>query len=249
LAGARAVVAEWEAEVASVRAQLQRDRAALKGARSWQSQAEERTKEAEELRVSLVDKAAAVVTAEEQLRQERAACQEAESQIQQERDALVEARAALKHKRLGHEEELGKLQQECTVLEVVHASLKEWEDEVSKLDEELIALSISHEDQRQSLEEQGATVLSLRQAVEDARQALEAEKKQVEGELLFVSRFVDLPFGDSLLTLFFLFVAFRPADHPGTRDHSGRGCAGGLQLLSTGVGRVAGCRPRDLPGG
>jgi D-Tyr-tRNAtyr deacylase len=50
----------------------------------------------------------------------------------------------------------------------------------------LVALSISHEDQSQSLEEQGATVLSLRQAVEDARQALEVEKKQVEGELLFV---------------------------------------------------------------
>jgi hypothetical protein len=68
LAGARAVAAEWEAEVAYVRAQLQRDRAALEGVQSWQSQAEERTKEAEELRASLADKAAAVVTAEEQLR-------------------------------------------------------------------------------------------------------------------------------------------------------------------------------------
>jgi hypothetical protein len=65
--------------VASVRAQLQRDRAALKGAWSWQSQAEERAKEAEELRASLTDKAAAVVTAEEQLRQERAVRQDAES--------------------------------------------------------------------------------------------------------------------------------------------------------------------------
>jgi chromosome segregation ATPase len=81
LAGARTVAAEWEAEVASVCAQLQRDRAALEGARSWQSQAEERAKEAEELKASLADKAAAVVAAEEQLRQERAACQEAESQL------------------------------------------------------------------------------------------------------------------------------------------------------------------------
>jgi hypothetical protein len=76
------VAAEWEAEVVSVRAQLQRDHAALEGARAWQSQAEERAKEAEELRASLVDKAAAVVTAEEQLRQERVARQEAESQLQ-----------------------------------------------------------------------------------------------------------------------------------------------------------------------
>jgi hypothetical protein len=119
--------------------------------------------------------------------------------------------------------------------EGVGASLKEREGEVSKLDGELIVLSISHEDQRLSLEEQGATILSLQQAVEDKRQALEAEKKQVEGGLLFVSRLVDLPFGDSLPTLFFLFVAFRTADRPGTRDHPGRGCAGGLQFLSTGV--------------
>jgi predicted nucleic acid-binding Zn-ribbon protein len=47
LAGARTVAAEWEAEVASVRAQLQQDRATLEGARAWQSQAEERAKEAE----------------------------------------------------------------------------------------------------------------------------------------------------------------------------------------------------------
>jgi hypothetical protein len=60
LAGAHAVAAEWEAEVVSTRAQLQWDRAALEGARAWQSQAEERAKEAEEVRASLVDKAAAV---------------------------------------------------------------------------------------------------------------------------------------------------------------------------------------------
>jgi hypothetical protein len=39
-----------------------------------------------------------------------------------------------------------------------------------------------YEDLCQSLEEQEATDLSLRQAAEDARKALESEKKQVEGE-------------------------------------------------------------------
>jgi hypothetical protein len=78
---------------------------------------------------------------------------------------------------LAREEALGQLQQERTALEGVRTSLKEREDEVSKLDGELITLSISHEDQRLSLEKQGATVLSLLQAVEDGRQALEAEKK------------------------------------------------------------------------
>jgi hypothetical protein len=37
LAGARTMATEWEAEVASARAQLQRDHAALEGAQAWQS--------------------------------------------------------------------------------------------------------------------------------------------------------------------------------------------------------------------
>jgi predicted nucleic acid-binding Zn-ribbon protein len=100
LAGARTVAAEWEAEVASVRAQLQQDRAALEGAWSWQSQAEEKAKEAEGLRTTLVDKAAALAAAEERLCQEQAARQQAEAQLQQERAALAEARAALERERL-----------------------------------------------------------------------------------------------------------------------------------------------------
>jgi chromosome segregation ATPase len=68
LAGARTLAAEWEAEVASVRAQLQQDRATLDGPRAWQSQAEEMAKEAEELRTNLADKAASLATTEEQLR-------------------------------------------------------------------------------------------------------------------------------------------------------------------------------------
>jgi hypothetical protein len=48
----RTVAMEWETEVASLRTQLEQDRATLKGVRSWQSQAEERAKEAEQLRTS-----------------------------------------------------------------------------------------------------------------------------------------------------------------------------------------------------
>jgi chromosome segregation ATPase len=53
MARAHTVAADWEAEVVSVRAQLQRDRAALEGARSWQSQAEEKAKEADVVWTSL----------------------------------------------------------------------------------------------------------------------------------------------------------------------------------------------------
>jgi chromosome segregation ATPase len=127
------------------------------------------------LKAALTAKAAAVAAAEEQLQQERAARQGAEGQLQQERAALVEARSAL--------------EREHTALAGAHASLREREDELSKLDGELIALSISHKDQRRSLEEQSATILNLQQAVEVERQALEAERKQVKGELLFRSLF------------------------------------------------------------
>jgi hypothetical protein len=46
----------------------------------------------------------------------------------------------------------------------VQAILRQRDDEVSRLNEELTQLSVSHEDLRQSLKEQEATVLSPRQA-------------------------------------------------------------------------------------
>jgi hypothetical protein len=73
LAGARSVVAAWEAEVTTARAQLQQDHVALEGAWAWQSQTEEKAKEAEGLRTTLASKAGALAAAEEQLRQEGAA--------------------------------------------------------------------------------------------------------------------------------------------------------------------------------
>jgi chromosome segregation ATPase len=103
------------------------------------------------LKAALAAKVAAVVSAEKQLRQERAARQEAEGQLQQERAALADARSAL--------------EREHAALEKAQTSLKEREAEVSKLDGELIALSISNADQLRSLEEQSATVVSLQQAV------------------------------------------------------------------------------------
>jgi outer membrane protein TolC len=53
-----------------------------------------------------------------------------------------------------------------------------------RLNGELAQLSVSHEDLNQSLEEQEATVLNLRQAAEGACSSLETERKQVEAELL-----------------------------------------------------------------
>jgi predicted nucleic acid-binding Zn-ribbon protein len=94
---------------------------------------------------------------------------------------------------LVREEALGRLQQECTALEGAQVALKQREDEASKLNGERVQLSISHEDLRQSLEEQETTVRDLRREAEEARKALKVEKKQVEGELVFV-RFFDCRF-------------------------------------------------------
>jgi hypothetical protein len=57
--GARSLTSTWEAEVVTARAQLQQGRVALQ--------------EAEGMKTSLADKAVALTTAKEQLRQERAA--------------------------------------------------------------------------------------------------------------------------------------------------------------------------------
>jgi hypothetical protein len=67
----------------------------------------------------------------------------------------------------------------------VQKSLAEREADVSRLDGELIALNIANADQELSLKEKGATVVSLQQAVEAERRALEVEKKQVEGRSSF----------------------------------------------------------------
>jgi translation initiation factor 2B subunit (eIF-2B alpha/beta/delta family) len=68
MAAVRVAAVEFERELASARAQLQQDHTTLEGVWSWQSQAEEKAKEAEQLRTSLVDKAASLASMEEQLR-------------------------------------------------------------------------------------------------------------------------------------------------------------------------------------
>jgi chromosome segregation ATPase len=113
----RVAAAEFKRELASARPQLQQDCATLEGARSWQSQAQEKAKEVEQLRTSLADKTASLASTEEQLWQEQGARQPAEGRLQQERSAFQEARAALKHERMAREEAQGQLQWECAVLE------------------------------------------------------------------------------------------------------------------------------------
>jgi uncharacterized coiled-coil protein SlyX len=128
-------------------------------------------KEADELKATLDAKVAALAAAEDQLRQERTARQGAKGQLQQERTALADVRSALERER--------------TAREAAQKSLEERNADFSKLEGELVALSITSADQEQSLKEQSATVVSLQQAVEAERRALEVEKKQVEGRSPF----------------------------------------------------------------
>jgi hypothetical protein len=93
-------------------------------------------------------------------------------------------------------------------------------------------------------------VHGLRREAEEARKALDSERRQVEGESLFcLFRLLIWLAWDPLPTFVSLSLVFKPADLPGEYDHPGRHCADGVQLLATGVGGVAGCRPRGLPGG
>jgi chromosome segregation ATPase len=174
----RTLASNWEAEVGAVRAADQELRSWLQEAQAQQSQAEERAraaeqkaKEADELKATLDAKVAALATAEDQLLQERTARQGAEGQLQQERTALADARSALERER--------------TAREAAQKSLEERNVEFSKLEGELLVLSIMSASEEHALKEQSATVVGLQQAVEAERRALEVERKQVEGRLLF----------------------------------------------------------------
>jgi myosin heavy subunit len=135
------------------------------------------------LKAALDAKAAALAASEGQLLQERTARQEAEGRLQQEQAALVDARSALERER--------------TAREVAQMSLEDRNSELSKVEGELIVLSITNANQELALQEQGETVRGLERTVEAERRALEVEKKQVEGEPLLDSCLVGFLFGNS----------------------------------------------------
>jgi hypothetical protein len=76
-------------------------------------------------------------------------------------------------------------------------SLEDRNIEFSKVEGELIVLSITSANQELALQEQGETVRGLEQAVEAGRHAFEMERKQVEGKSRFNSCFAGFPLGGS----------------------------------------------------
>jgi hypothetical protein len=125
------------------------------------------------LKAALDAKVAALAVAEDQLLQEHTARQGAEGRLQQEQAALVNSRSALERERAARE--------------VAQMSLEDQNTEFSKVEGELIVLSITSANQELALQEQGETVLGLEQTVEAERRAIEVERKQVEGESQFDS--------------------------------------------------------------
>jgi chromosome segregation ATPase len=98
LENTRALAANWEAEVASVRSDNRGLHSSLQEVQAQQRQAEERVcalelkaKEADDLRAALDAKVATLTAAEEQLLQKRTARQEAEGRLQQGQAALADA--------------------------------------------------------------------------------------------------------------------------------------------------------------
>jgi chromosome segregation ATPase len=174
----RTLAANWEAEVVAVRNDNLELHLLLRGAQAQQSQAEERAraaeqkaKEADELKAALDAKVAALAIAEDRLLQERTARQGAEGQLQQEQAALADARSALEQERVARE--------------AAQKSLEGRNAEFSKLEGELVVLSITSASQELALQEQSEAVSGLQQAVEAERRMLEVERKQVEGRSLF----------------------------------------------------------------
>jgi chromosome segregation ATPase len=186
----RTLATNWEAEVAGIRGENRELRSSLEGAQAQQRQAEERArgleqraKEADDSKAALDAKVAALAVAEEQLLQERTAHRGAEGRLQQEQAALADARSALEQERVAREE--------------AQKSLAEGDAKLSKVEGELVVLSINSASQELALQEQGETVKGLELAVEAERRDLEAEKTQVEGELLLDSCLVGFVFGNS----------------------------------------------------
>jgi chromosome segregation ATPase len=175
LENTRTLAANWEAEVASVRSDNRGLHTSLQEAQAQQRQAEEqartleqKAKEADDLRAALDAKVAALTAAEGQLLQERTARQGAEGRLQQEQAALADARSALERERVARE--------------AAQMSLEDRNIEFSKVEGELMVLSITSASQELALQEQGETVRGLEQAVEAGRRAFEMERKQVEGK-------------------------------------------------------------------
>jgi hypothetical protein len=133
--------------------------------------AEQKAKEADELKATLDAKVAALAIAEDRLLQECTARQGAEGQLQQEQAALADTRSVLERERVARE--------------AAQKSLEWRNTEFSKLEGELVVPSITSASQELALQKQSETVSGLQQAVEAERRALEVERKQVEGRLLF----------------------------------------------------------------
>jgi hypothetical protein len=144
---------------------------------------EQRAKEADDLKAALDAKAAALAASEDQLLRERTAHQGAEERLQQEQAALADARSALEQERVARE--------------AAQKSLEERNTAFSKVEGELIMLSIASANQELALQEQGETIKGLELTVEAERRALEVERKQVEGEPLLDSCLVGFLFGNS----------------------------------------------------
>jgi hypothetical protein len=106
---------------------------------------------------------------------------------------------------------------------------------------------LTYEDLRQASEEKDIVILELQQVAATAGTTLESEKKQVEGELLFLLFVCWLSLLGSTPNLVHIF-AFRPADGSWDVGDPSVGDPDDLQLLPAGAGGAAGCGLRGMPG-
>jgi hypothetical protein len=116
-----------------------------------------------------------------------------------------------------------------------------------RLTGELVHGGVSYKDSRQAGEEKDAVILELQQAAVTACTAHESEKKQVEGELLFLLFACWLSSLGSVPNLVYIF-AFRPTDGSWGIGDTSAGDPDGLQLLPARAGGAAGRDTRGVLG-
>jgi regulator of replication initiation timing len=238
----RTLASNWEAEVTTVRVDNQEVRAWLREAQAQQSQAKERAraaeqkaKEADELKAALDAKVAGLATAEDQLQQERTARQGAEGQLQQERPLLPTPG-----------------RRSSGSVPLARRRRRRWRSGTSSSRSSRASwwFSASRARARSSPSRSRATPSSAC----SRRSRPSAAPSRWRGSRLkvghcFVSCFADLPLeGPPPFLISFLLATFRPAHHAGARDRPGQGTASLLQLLRAEAAGAAFCGPQDLPG-
>jgi hypothetical protein len=148
---------------------------------------------------------------------------------------------------MAREEAQGQLQWECATLEEAWATLKLRDEEVSRLNMELVQLSISYEDQRQAARRRMPPSSSYSRQPRPRVRPLRRRRNRFKVSCLShpsPAGLIHSGFAPNLICV----LVFRPEDGSRELDDPGTGHTGSLQLFPAGAGGAAGRCPQDVLG-